>query len=145
MAPWKTATPPELLLAHLRAARQRGESFADAWSLALDSAVYGVRVGEPPGPRPYSVGKPRREWREILIEQMPVWRRCYEGTERTRADIAISGLRDFCDPGHTLDRCPNGHAWTRDNTYTRPGGGRHCRRCGADAAARKRERKKAAA
>jgi hypothetical protein len=59
-------------------------------------------------------------------------------------EAAVVRLREWCEPGYTIAPA-HGAPFTKAHTYLRPGGGRHCRRCGAEAAARKRDEKTAAA
>lgn len=59
-------SPPELLVARLAAARERGEAFEGAWPDALSAAVAVSR------------GSERREWRDVLDGTAQVWQECFE-------------------------------------------------------------------
>jgi hypothetical protein len=79
--------PPDLaplvaLRAHLQAARERGEAFADAWPPAVAVALKGLSLAD------------RREWRTALFRTQETWQACYERRPEMKVEEQLSFMRD---------------------------------------------------
>jgi hypothetical protein len=70
--------PPEVLREHLSAARDRGESFDEAWPAALAAAM----------PAHY----PRKEWSAILTGMERTWRSAFDRTDAPAVEVAAGLL-----------------------------------------------------
>lgn len=87
------ATPAAVMLEQLAAARRAGESFEDAWSVALAAALAVVeQVWE------------RREWRHVLDDMASTWRDAFERRPASRCERSLATVAQDPDREPMPDR-----------------------------------------